>query len=535
MMELNSLKATTIQRAPPFFQATVTGHESLKSSRGKRYLIYSVVIQRTDVESPSITIARRYRDFCMLDMCLRWAWNHQLQYSLDSLPRVPPKRNKGAPSEQFDPSFIASRKEALDVYIKHLLRLPQIAENPDVLAFFNFVRRLDDVSFFEEKDVASSKESREDTNLSLNEFETVIMSGGNERLDQVANGPTRMTQDYATKLAVGDNKLEEMLKGVFKVDNVRPLLLAFERFRKSKTAVTEEDFQAYCELQVPSIFDILKARVKQIRGKMDPRRPFPPVLDKNSRIIDDASLKFLSGSFSECISCSNWNRLFASFEDGLSFQTLCTGLEGYEGPTLVVIEDTNGCRFGALASAKWREDNAFYSGSSGALFSLYPVFYVYRRKPTAATRNSSSRGPNKSENVQYMNARSKTLPLGIGFGGELHLKQARGDNVPHPRLWLDAEFDENFATLGTNDAVYEPGPLIGDDVSRETFQVAYVEAWGLGGSDAMRGRESWRAQKDRLIQRQRKVDKAQFANNSFDREYLLKGTFDGNKRETNDG
>ena len=121
----------------------------------------------------------------------------------------------------------------------------------------------------------------------------------------------------------------------------------------------------------------------------------------------------------------------------------------------------------------------------------------------------------------------------MGFGGELHAKNA-SETAPHPRLWIDADFDLCFATSGSNDLVYEPGPLLGDDLTRQTFQIAELEAWGLGGAQALLARESWRGQKARMLQKQRQVDKAQFANNSFDREYLLKGTFSAGQRDTND-
>jgi hypothetical protein len=56
-----------------------------------------------------------------------------------------------------------------------------------------------------------------------------------------------------------------------------------------------------------------------------------------------------------------------------------------------------------------------------------------------------------------------------------------------------------------------------------------LEVWACGGTAAiMRGQAAQvqsRALKDEAIQRARKVDKAQFFNNSFDQEFLLSGTF----------
>ena len=463
-----------------------------------------------------------------------------MHYTLEILPKVPPKRVK-QPNERFNDEFILQRQKALDVYVNHVLRLPNVTENPDVLAFFGLVSPLDDIAFSDQDTPGKSQgdeieSSLVDSDITLEEFEAILLLEGEDKLDQICTGPMRMTQEYMSKLAA-ENPLESVLRGIFRVHNVSPLIRGFDRMRQNKTSLTEQDFQIWCENQVPSAIDILRETLRKRRPstKLDNGRRFVlPSLDSTSRILDDSSVRFLAAAFSESISCPKWNRHFANFEDGHSFQALCTALEGYDGPTLIVLEDSQGCRFGALASSRWREEIAFFSGPSGALFSLSPTFYAFRRKASLPISGGGANNAktNKANNVQYMNARSKTLPLGIGFGGELHSKHA-GERAPHPRLWIDAEFDTCFATLGGNDLAYESGSLLGDDVTRETFQIVFIEAWGLGGGDALKGREQWRAQKDRIIQKQRKVDKAQFANNAFDREYLLNGTFNGNNREAN--
>ena len=50
--------------------------------------------------------------------------------------------------------------------------------------------------------------------------------------------------------------------------------------------------------------------------------------------------------------------------------------------------------------------------------------------------------------------------------------------------------------------------------------------WGCGDADAAaEAQMQYRKQTAQLIDRARKVDKAQFANNEFDQEYLLGKTF----------
>lgn len=56
-----------------------------------------------------------------------------------------------------------------------------------------------------------------------------------------------------------------------------------------------------------------------------------------------------------------------------------------------------------------------------------------------------------------------------------------------------------------------------------------MEVWGCGGEvclqHALQAQAKDRGDRDALIQKARQVDKAQFANNSFDQEFLLGKTF----------
>lgn len=61
------------------------------------------------------------------------------------------------------------------------------------------------------------------------------------------------------------------------------------------------------------------------------------------------------------------------------------------------------------------------------------------------------------------------------------------------------------------------------------FNISIMEVWGCGGDDlieqALIGQAKDRGDRDALIQKARQVDKAAFANNSFDQEFLLSKNF----------
>jgi hypothetical protein len=84
---------------------------------------------------------------------------------------------------------------------------------------------------------------------------------------------------------------------------------------------------------------------------------------------------------------------------------------------------------------------------------------------------------------------------------------------------------------------FEPGKLIAeksaDDVpgvlGRAQFEIGILEVWACGGeqliSKGMSSMTKDREIRDENIRKAKKVDKAQFFNNSFDREFLLTNTF----------
>ncbi len=244
-----------------------------------------------------------------------------------------------------------------------------------------------------------------------------------------------------------------------------------------------------------------------------------PGLTNESQILSHSTLFMICSSLglwgNRCVDAndgksqaiSKWQRLFASFEQGISFDQLCVSIGGYSGPTLIVIRDTNNCEFGAFTRTGWRESNQYYGGNDEAvLFSLRPTFRVFRKQDSA-----------NSGNVQFLCMRSKNniIPRGIGFGGDVL-------NTRACRLWIDGEMEN--CTAGRDDLAFATGPLRGTSTMKEKFVPAVIEMWGLGGDSASAALKKEREGKEQLIMDRRKVDKKQLLN-QFDKEYILTETF----------
>ena len=205
-------------------------------------------------------------------------------------------------------------------------------------------------------------------------------------------------------------------------------------------------------------------------------------------------------------------RLYTSAADGLSFNRILNALLGYSGPTLLLVQSTNGGEFGAFTSQAWKESKDFYGNSDCFLFQLHPQLSVFR--PTGNGRN-----------FMYCNshARSKGYDQqahGIGFGG----------TTDQPRLFLAENLMED-CHASTQDMTFENGSLLpklnqqsssgtstysrkASSSTKAYFDIHSLEIWGVGGSDivqaALDGRRKARELRDEGIRRARKVDKAQF-------------------------
>ena len=263
-----------------------------------------------------------------------------------------------------------------------------------------------------------------------------------------------------------------------------------------------------------------------------------PQLDSESRILGEVpggevSLFWLAVTTKEV--GGSFTRLYANYSDGLSFPRLSHIILGWSGPTMLLIrsqpqapeltaeqilagveEGSQGpavaSTFGAFLTCPWRESNALYGDRRGFLFRAAPEFQLMRPKAGA-------------EPSQYYNTRSYTLPHGIGIGGRIAAERtSNGKADASFRIFLPDTLEG--CTASPRCAAFATGRL----AARSTFDVGALEVWGVSANAeerelALAARGEARALRQKQIDRARKVDKAAFLGNDFDRETLLGKTF----------
>ncbi|KAG7390376.1 hypothetical protein PHYPSEUDO_008204 [Phytophthora pseudosyringae] len=264
------------------------------------------------------------------------------------------------------------------------------------------------------------------------------------------------------------------------------------------TQASSDDFVRWIGAQFPLLYTIFMSWMarKSFESLTKPSYEAPRVSHRSGILSRShfVALSTVTTSLQTSLS-----RLYTSAQDGLSYNRLSFHILGYSGPTLTVIRDTQGAVFGMFCDIEWKESSRYYGGNGCFLFRMAPEISIYR---------VSASGTN--ENYMYLNSKGFALPRGLGMGG----------STDKFRLFLSEDLDEHSYTT-PKCLSFEPGRLS----SSEQFVIDAMEVWGCGGEESESRQKAHRQETADLINRARKVDKAQFVGSDFDKEMFLGKTF----------
>ena len=232
----------------------------------------------------------------------------------------------------------------------------------------------------------------------------------------------------------------------------------------------------------------------------------PPKVELEERLVSEVIDLLFYSTFNLQSSASVLFPLFLSDRDGFSFIKLAQAIGGYHGSMILVIKIDEGGIIGAHIGEDLR-DNATTSGSMDTfLFSLVGGFKTF--KPEYG---------NMQGKYMYLNSKiskSSKFPKGLGFGG----------SKEDARLWLDNNLDQD-SYVSDSCGTYESGQLIQSQGHAVPITIITIEIWGCGGDRALETQQKLKKSDEVRVTNARKIDKTQFANNTFNRENLLSNTF----------
>ena len=108
---------------------------------------------------------------------------------------------------------------------------------------------------------------------------------------------------------------------------------------------------------------------------------FEPELEGESVIMEPGDVLKLSNYLPARLISSVWRLVFTTEKHGFTLGAVYRRMEGLDGqPTLLLIEDMEQNRFGALVSDNFRVHESFYGNGETFLCTLKPEFKVYKWK-----------------------------------------------------------------------------------------------------------------------------------------------------------
>ncbi|XP_048085620.1 oxidation resistance protein 1b isoform X3 [Alosa alosa] len=208
-------------------------------------------------------------------------------------------------------------------------------------------------------------------------------------------------------------------------------------------ALNSEDLRSLCKrLQITT-----KAEVNSKHGPCVKSEPEPEVFRTNlsepSDLLQTEQIEKLAKNLPPRTIGYPWTLAFGTTKHGMSIKTLYRIMQGLDSPVLLVIKDSDGQVFGALASEPFKVSDGFYGTGETFLFTFCPDFEVFKWT---------------GDNMFFMKGDMDSLAFG-GGGGEFG-------------LWLDGDLyrgrSHSCKTFGN--------PMLS---KKEDFVVQDIEIWSF--------------------------------------------------------
>ncbi|XP_078396203.1 oxidation resistance protein 1a isoform X2 [Cetorhinus maximus] len=105
---------------------------------------------------------------------------------------------------------------------------------------------------------------------------------------------------------------------------------------------------------------------------------FRPNLSEQSDLLQTDQIEKLAKNLPPRTVGYPWTLIYSTAKHGMSLKTLYRSMTGVDTPMLLVIKDSDGQLFGALASEPFKVSDCFYGTGETFLFTFYPEFKIFK-------------------------------------------------------------------------------------------------------------------------------------------------------------
>ncbi|XP_068426491.1 oxidation resistance protein 1a isoform X2 [Clinocottus analis] len=220
-------------------------------------------------------------------------------------------------------------------------------------------------------------------------------------------------------------------------------VVSLTEYHRRIDALNSEDLRSLCKrLQITTKEEVNSKQGTSIKTELEPET-FKPNLRESSNLLEADQIEKLARNLPPRTIGYPWTLAFGTSKHGMSIKSLYRAMQGQDTPVLMVIKDSDGQVFGALASEPFKVSDGFYGTGETFLFTFNPEFEVYKWT---------------GDNMFFMKGDMDSLAFG-GGSGEFG-------------LWLDGDLyhgrSHSCKTFGN--------PMLS---KKEDFYVQDIEIWAF--------------------------------------------------------
>ncbi|XP_068590685.1 oxidation resistance protein 1-like isoform X2 [Cebidichthys violaceus] len=220
-------------------------------------------------------------------------------------------------------------------------------------------------------------------------------------------------------------------------------VVSLTEYHRRIDALNSEDLRSLCKrLQITTKEEVNSKQGTAIKTELEPET-FKPNLRESSDLLEADQIEKLARNLPPRTIGYPWTLAFGTSKHGMSIKSLYRAMQGQDTPVLMVIKDSDGQVFGALASEPFKVSDGFYGTGETFLFTFNPEFEVYKWT---------------GDNMFFMKGDMDSLAFG-GGSGEFG-------------LWLDGDLyhgrSHSCKTFGN--------PMLS---KKEDFYVQDIEIWAF--------------------------------------------------------